>query len=143
MRWRFRNVLLVVVLLFSTVLGAGTALFGYGAPLMFRLVATEWSVVSMDGFPEDNVVDGYFDFTLNRFRYYDGVNHASTKIRWDLTGFSVAESGASTAVLAAPGPVSHLNSFARIGSHVDVDIGEDGRLTLTRDDLAVVAESTG
>ena len=139
---RVRSVVLVVVLLVIVLLGTGTALFGCGAPLMFRLVATEWVVVSMDGFPEDNVVDGEFDFTPNRFRYSDGVNFSSNKIRWDLTGFSITEGGTSTAVLAGPGPVSHFNSFARIGTHVDVDVGEDGRLTLTRDDLVVVAKPT-
>ncbi|MBS1265960.1 MAG: hypothetical protein MAG471_01824 [Acidimicrobiaceae bacterium] len=140
---RVRSVVLVVVLLVVVLLGIGTALFGCGAPLMFKLVATEWVVVAMDGFPEDNVVDGEFDFTPNRFRYSDGVNFSSNKIRWDFTGFSVTGGGTSTAALAVPGPISHFNSFARIGSHVDVDIGEDGRLILTRDDLVVVAEPTG
>ncbi|MAG03277.1 MAG: hypothetical protein CL406_01505 [Acidimicrobiaceae bacterium] len=134
---------LMAALLVLLVAASGSGIFGSGGPLKRKLAGTEWVVVSMAGFPDDNVVDGAFDFTFDRFRYNDGVNFSSSGIKWDSTGFLIDGGGTSTAALAVPGPISHFNSFARIGSHVDVDIGEDGRLILTRDDLVVVAEPTG
>ena len=86
----------VAHLLLVVLIVAGLAVFAAGATvseLQGSLARTEWAVVEMTGFPEDNVVEGHFDFTDDRFRWFDGTNHSSVMIDWDDEGFSVGCGG--------------------------------------------------
>ena len=103
------------------------------------LAETAWVVVSMTGFPDDNIVEGAFDFTNERFRYYDGVNHSSRLIEWTDNGFAITGGGTSTDARSRYGD-RYLSSFAEIGSEIDITRNADGTITLTRDNLVITAE---
>lgn len=109
--------------------------------LQSELVGTEWVIVEMTGFPDDNVVVGNFGFTNQRFSYYDGVNHTSSEIMWNETGFTVKAGGTSTAVLAHDGyPGPYFDTLVPVRARVEIVRNTDGSLTLTRDELTVTAE---
>lgn len=112
-----------------------------GTERIIDLVGTEWVIVKMAGFPGDNIVIGNFDFTNQRFRYYDGVNHASFIIAWDESGFTVKAGGDSTTVGVHEGyPGPYLKTLVPVGARVEIVRNADGSLTLTRDELTVTAE---
>jgi hypothetical protein len=124
-------------LLLLLAVGCGSSDSG-GTNLRGELVGTEWRVVSMTGFPDDNVAQGTFDFTPDRFRFSDGVNWASNRIRWNGDGFAVEAGGDSTAAGYHDGPKSYFNTFSKVGATVTVVFNPDGSLTMSRDDLVVV-----
>ncbi|MDE0700637.1 MAG: hypothetical protein F4Z58_03935 [Acidimicrobiaceae bacterium] len=128
------SVFLVVVSPFLSGCGANQT------QLQSDLVGTEWVVVEMTGFPDDNVVGGKFDFTNQRFRYFDG-NHTSTHIEWNVTGFTVNDRGDSTA-MAPPDdePGRYLGNLVPVGARVEIVQNTDGSITLTQGDLTVTAE---
>ncbi len=122
-------VLLVVVGLFLA--GCGSE----KTQLQSNLVGTEWTIVEMTGFPDDNVVDGRFDFTNKRFRYENG-NHASSEITWNESGFTVTAAGDSTTMFIEG---RYLDILVPVGAHVEIVEEVDGSLTLTRGELTVTA----
>lgn len=134
-----KRFLVVVAALVMLVAGAvlGGAFFlanGVPLPIAFR----EWTVTSMSGFGDDNVVEGHFRFTGGDLKLDDGVNDVSLDIRWEDDGFTVVGRGTSTA--AAPtGPHSRLAELAEVGDHVDVAL-RGSRLTLRNEGKTVVAE---
>ena len=106
------------------------------------LGGTEWVIVSMAGFPQDNIVEGSFDFTNDRIRFHDGVNFSSRLIDWPEEGFTVEGGGDTTDVGVEDGdPQRYLTMFLSVDSSIGVAEDEQGRLTLSRNDgLTLTAE---
>ncbi len=126
-------VLLVVVGLFLA--GCGSE----KTQVQSNLVGTEWAIVEMTGFPDNNVVDGRFDFTNERFRYEHG-NHASSEITWNESGFTVTATGTSTDMFFYPSEARYLRTLVPVGARVEIVEEADGSLTLTRGELTVTAQ---
>lgn len=131
-------------LAFFVVIGLGClVLGGCGAKqtqLQSELVGTEWVIVEMTGFPDDNIVSGNFDFTNQRFRYFDGVNHKTSEIDWNETGFTVKGGGDSTLMAHDDFPGPYLDTLVTAGTRVEIAKRADGSLTLTRGGLTVAAD---
>ena len=103
------------------------------------LVDTEWVVVEMTGFPNNNAADATFSFGSDRFGYYDGVNWGSHQIIWNESGFTGGTPGSVTNV-GSYGPERSLGTLVENGAQVEVVQRADSSLTLTRGELTVTAE---
>ncbi len=126
-----RATLVLLVIVGLVLAGCGSA----KTQVQSNLVGTEWAIVEMTGFPDDNVVDGRFDFTNERFRYEHG-NHASSEITWDESGFTVTATGTSTDMFIEE---RYLDILVPVGARVEIVEEADGSLTLTRGELTVTA----
>ena len=96
------------------------------------LVDTEWAVVEMAGFPNNNAADATFQFGSEWFGFYDGVNWGSHQIIWNESGFTGGAPGDMTDMGPPPGDERYLNTLVETGAHVEVVRRADGSLTLTR-----------
>ena len=106
------------------------------------LVDTEWAVVEMAGFPNNNAADATFQFGSEWFGFYDGVNWGSHQIIWNESGFTGGAPGDMTDMGPPPGDERYLNTLVETGAHVEVVRRADGSLTLTRGELTVTAVQT-
>lgn len=108
--------------------------------LQSDLVGTEWVIMEMTGFPENNFADATFTFKNDWFGYYDGVNWGSSEIMWNETGFAVTAGGISTDVGARDGDERYLHTLLESGTHVEIVQNDDGSLVLTRNEMTITAE---
>ena len=112
-----------------------------GTPFQSNLVDTEWVIVAMAGFPEDNFTDATFTLKNDWFGYYDGVNWGGSEIMWKDSGFTVIAAGTMTNMGPHEGDSRYLHTLVETRAHVEIIIRTDGSLTLTRGELMVTAES--
>lgn len=131
---RSKSKLLMAVLFLGALLLSGCS----QTAAQSQLAGTEWEVTDMIGFPDDTDVVGTFRLTSGDLFFDDGANIGSVEIEWTETGFLVTESGTSTAVGS---PASRrLDSFiAQLDTAVTTTL-DDEVLTLTRNDMSIVAE---
>lgn len=118
-----------------------------GTSLRSDLAGTEWDIVEMTGFPDDNVADGTFTFSDEqfedddeRFGHYDGVNWSSSSIKWNESGFTVTAMGDTTDMGPPPGENRYLQSFFETAARIKITQNRDGTISLTRGEMTVTAE---
>lgn len=123
----------ILVALFASACGGSTA-------AEQELVSTEWEVSGMEGFPEENPVEGTFSFTEDRFRFNDGVNSVSLDIEWTDDGF-VIEGGGDSTVVATDGAEPNLRLFATTGASIQTELEGDS-LSMISGSRKVIANTS-
>lgn len=132
-------VLLVAVGLALAACGGGQTNAG-SAYKAHSLVGTDWVIVEMTGFPDDNINTGTFGFTNDLFSFFDGINQGSVYIMWE-SGFTVVEGGTATEMGVQEGdPQPYLGNILRRGARVEIVQNADGSLTLTQGERSVTAK---